>query len=175
MRHSFAAAVVLCLLFTSLSLAQSSAIKPMHIPAGTVLTFYLQTRLNSNDANAVDLLPKGTQLSIKMLDSIDSATTRDGSEFHGIVTTHISSPDGVVIHADAEVKGLFVLLRSKNHPNGFRYELLITEITDGGKSFRLTASLNESFLDIAAQPANELNGPVGTATRASGERAPANR
>src|SRR2546430_3677586 len=27
----------------------------------------------------------------------------------------------VVIHADAEVRGLFALLRSRNHPDGFRY------------------------------------------------------
>jgi hypothetical protein len=171
----FVAAVVFCLAITSLSLAQTSIVKPMHIPAGTVLTFYLQTRLNSSDANAVDLLPKGTQLNIKMLDSIDSATTRDGSEFHGVVTSHVSSPDGVVIHADAEVKGLFVLLRSKNHPNGFRYELLITEITDAGKSFRLTASLNESFLDVPDQPAAELNVPAGAAPRSAAKNTPANR
>jgi len=40
--------------------------------------------------------------------------------------------DGVVIHSEAEVRGLLVLLRSKNHPNGFRYELLLTELSDQG-------------------------------------------
>jgi len=153
MRRSLAT-LVLCLVVAPLILAQSTGMKPIRVPAGAVLTFYLQTRLNRADTNAVDLLPKGTQLSIKMLDPIDSATTRDGSEFRGIVASQVVSPDGVVIHADAEVKGLFAVLRSKNHPEGFRYELLITEITDAGKSIRLTASLNESFFDGPAQTAS---------------------
>jgi hypothetical protein len=50
------------------------------------------------------------------------------------------------------VRGLLVLLRSKNHPDGFRYELLLTQITDGAKSYPLTASLNSSFFDSSAQP-----------------------
>jgi len=152
MRRSLAT-LVLCLAVAPLILAQSSGMKPIRVPAGAVLTFYLQTRLNRADTNAVDLLPKGTQLNIKILDPIDSATTRDGSEFRGIVASQVVSLDGVVIHADAEVKGLFAVLRSKNHPEGFRYELLITEITDAGKSIRLTASLNESFFDGPAQTA----------------------
>lgn len=146
MRRCFAV-LVLCALLDSAGLAQNASLKPMHVPAGTVLTFYLQTRLNSNDANALDLLPKGTQLNVKVLEPIDSSINRDGSEFRGVVTSPVASQDGIVIHADAEVKGLFALLRSKNHPDGFRYELLITGITDGGKSFQLTASLNPSFLD----------------------------
>jgi hypothetical protein len=146
MRRCFAV-LVLCALVASAGLAQTASLKPVHVPAGTVLTFYLQTRLNSNDANALDLLPKGTQLNVKVLEPIDSSINRDGSEFRGVVTSPVVSQDSVVIHADAEVKGLFALLRSKNHPDGFRYELLITGITDGGKSFQLTASLNPSFLD----------------------------
>jgi hypothetical protein len=50
------------------------------------------------------------------------------------------------------VRGLLVLLRSKTHPEGFRYELLITRLIDHGKSYDLTASLNPSFLDPAVQP-----------------------
>jgi len=48
-----------------------------------------------------------------------------------------------------------VLLRSKTHPEGFRYELLVTGLTDRGKSFDLTASLNSSFLDPGGQPAGD--------------------
>ena len=146
----FIAVLFFYLVTTSSVQSQSQNIKPMHVPAGTILTFYLQTRLNSSDTNALDHLPKGTQLAVKISEPIDSATNRDGSEFRGTVTAPVVSSDGVVIHADAEVKGLFALLRSKSHPDGFRYELLITEITDGGKSFRLTASLSSSFLDVPA-------------------------
>jgi hypothetical protein len=39
------------------------------------------------------------------------------------------------------------LLRSRSHPEGFRYELLITSLTDHGKSYILTASLNPSLAD----------------------------
>jgi hypothetical protein len=68
------------------------------------------------------------------------------------VVSDLSRGDGVVIHADSEVRGLLVLLRSKNHPDGFRYELLLTELTDHGKSYPLTASLNSSFHDAGVQP-----------------------
>ena len=133
--------------------ARNSDLKPVHVPAGTVLTFYLQTRLNPADGNVIDLLPKGTVLSIRVLDAIDSDVTRDGAQFRGLVVAPVVSKDEVVIHADAAVRGLFALLRSRNHPDGFRYELLITGITDGGKLFQLTASLNPSFQDTAAQTA----------------------
>jgi len=137
--------------------ARNSDLKPVHVPAGTVLTFYLQTRLNPADGNVIDLLPKGTVLSIRVLDAIDSDVTRDGAQFRGVVVAPVVSKDEVVIHADAEVRGLFALLRSRNHPDGFRYELLITGIADGGKLFQLTASLNPSFQDPSAQTAGGPN------------------
>jgi len=147
----------------------NSSIKPVHVPAGTVLTFYLQTRLNPVGGNALDLLPKGTVLSVKILDSIDSDVNRDGTEFRGLVVSPLVSRDEVVIHADAEVRGLFALLRSKSHPDGFRYELLITGISDGGKSFQLTASLNPSFLDGGNQSSSSnTNGNSTTSTTGNG-------
>ena len=88
---------------------------------------------------------------LKIFSAIDSNADRDGSEFHGSVVSDLSLGDGVVIHSDAEVRGLLVLLRSKNHPDGFRYELLLTELTDGGKSYPVTASLSTSFFDAAPQ------------------------
>ncbi|PYT50576.1 MAG: hypothetical protein DMG43_14765 [Acidobacteria bacterium] len=60
----------------------------------------------------------------------------------------------VIVRSEAEVRGLLVLLRSRSHPEGFRYELLITGLTDRGKSYELTASLNPSFLDPSTQPAS---------------------
>lgn len=143
--------LVLCgLLFGTFGArSQTAGVPPVHVPSGSVLTFYLQTRLNpgTGNANAIDLLPKGTELKIKVLDSIDSDLTQDGAQFRGVVVNPLVSHDQVIIHADAEVRGLFALLRSRNHPDGFRYELLITGITDGGKLFQLTASLNPSFED----------------------------
>ena len=137
---------------------QTPALEPIHVHSGTVLTFYLQTRLNPENGNAIDLLPKGTTLNIRVLDSIHSDLTHDGAEFHGVVVSPLVSKDEVVIHAGAEVRGLFALLRSRNHPEGFRYELLITGITDGGRLFQLTASLNPSFSDAAPQETAKANG-----------------
>jgi len=157
MRRLVLAAVFCLSVVSGAAWSRNASLKPVHVPAGTVLTFYLQTRLNPADGNVIDLLPKGTVLSIRVLDKIDSDVTRDGAEFHGVVVVPVMSKDEVVIHADAEVRGLFALLRSRNHPDGFRYELLITGIADGGKLFQLTASLSPSFQDTAAQTAGETN------------------
>ncbi len=45
---------------------------------------------------------------------------------------------------------------AKNHPEGFRYELLVTSLTDHTKTYDLTASLNPSFLD-AGEPAHPIS------------------
>jgi len=151
MRRMVLAAVYYLSVVSGAAWAQNAELKPIHVPAGTVLTFYLQTRLNPADGNVIDLLPKGTVFSIRVLDAIDSDATRDGAEFRGVVVAPVVAKDEVVIHADAEVRGLFALLRSRSHPAGFRYELLITGIADGGKLFQLTASLNPSFLDTSTE------------------------
>lgn len=148
--------VVLCTfsVFAIPSSAQvsNSTIEPIHVAAGSVLPFHLQTRLRPNAADPIDTLPQGTVFRVKMLTSIDSSADRDGSEFHASVVSDLSLGNDIVIHADSEVRGLLVLLRSKNHPDGFRYELLLTELTDHGKSYPLTASLNTSFHDAGGQP-----------------------
>lgn len=148
-------AVVLCAvsLFAVSSPAQvsNSTLEPIRVQPGSILAFHLQTRLRPNAADPLDGLPQGTVFHVKILTPIDSSTDRDGSEFHGSVVSDLSLGDGVVIHADSEVRGLFVLLRSKSHPEGFRYELLLTELVDHGKAYPLTASLNSSFYDASAQ------------------------
>jgi hypothetical protein len=127
--------------------AVAGGLQPLRIQAGSVLTFYLQTRLRPVAEDPLDALPQGTLLHVRLLRPIDSTVDRDGSEFHGWVVSDLALGDGIVIHVDSEVRGLLVLLRSRNHPNGFRYELLLTELTDHGKSYPLTASLNPSFFD----------------------------
>jgi len=137
----------------------SSNLEPIRVHAGTVLAFHLQTRLRHNTSDPLDALPQGTTFHVKMLNPVDSTADRDGSEFHGTVVSDLSLGDGVVIHADSEVRGILVLLRSKNHPDGFRYELLVTELSDHGKSYPLTASLNTSFYDAGPQP-SAANVPI---------------
>jgi len=127
--------------------AQTANIEPIHAQLGAVLTFHLQTRLNPTDRNEMDVLPRGTVLRVKMLNGVDSSVDRDGSEFHGEVVDSVSAGSKVIVHSESEVRGILVLLRSKNHPEGFRYELLVTSLTDHAKTYDLTASLNPSFLD----------------------------
>jgi hypothetical protein len=157
MRRSFAAVLCLLTLLAATTYSQASAVEPIRVTAGTILKFHLQTRLNPTTGDALDALPKGTVLEVRMLDSIDSAADRDGAEFHGTLVAPLVLGGEVIIRSEAEVRGLLVLLRSKNHPDGFRYELLVTRLTDRGKSYDLTASLNPSFIDPAPQPAADSN------------------
>ena len=130
--------------------AQKTSIEPVRVSAGTVLTFHLQTLLRAGN-DVTDSLPKGTVLEIRILDSMDSDVDRDGAEFHGSVVSAILSGNEVIVHPDAEVHGILALLRSKSHPDGFRYELLVTSLTDHGKAMSLTASLKTSFSDDLAK------------------------
>jgi len=153
MRHSFAAVLCFVSLLASAAPRPNPAVAPVRVAAGTVLKFHLQTRLNPTAGDTFDSFPKGTVLEVRMLDSIDSAVDHDGAEFHGSLAAPLVLGGEVIIHSESEVRGLLALLRSKSHPEGFRYELLVTGLTDHGKSYDLTASLNPSFLDPAAQPA----------------------
>jgi len=129
---------------------QNANIEPIHAQLGAVLTFHVQTRLNPTDRNEMDVLPRGTVLRVRMLNGVDSNLDRDGSEFHGEVVESVSEGTRVIVHSESEVRGMLVLLRSKNHPEGFRYELLVTSVTDHAKTYDVTASLNPSFLDAGA-------------------------
>jgi len=151
--------IVLCALTlcATATFGQSANVEPVRAAAGTVLTFYLQTRLNPASVSALDALPKGTQLRARLLDPIDSSVDHDGASFRALLASPVVSANNeVIVHADAEARGLFVLLRSRNHPQGFRYELLLTSVVESGKSLDLTASLNPSFFETQkAEPAGE--------------------
>lgn len=149
--------LVLCFmaLFGNAVLAQKLSIEPLRIAAGTILTFHLQARLNPS-GNAPDMLPKGTPLLVKIQDSIDSDVNHDGTIFRGSLVSPVTLGNEILIHPDAEVQGLFALLRSPTHPDGFRYELFLTGVTDRGKLVALTASLNPSFSDVSGGPQSRL-------------------
>lgn len=149
MKRMALVALFLASAFASVAQGQASSTVPVpvRVTAGTVLTFYLHARLNPTSGDSLDGLPKGTLLRVTMLDSIDSAVNADGTEFHGTVVSGLTSSGELVIHPESEVKGILALLRSMSHPEGFRYELLITSLTDHGKSYALTASLTASLTD----------------------------
>jgi hypothetical protein len=139
--------------FAGAARGQGSSLEPIHAQLGAVLTFHLQTRLNPTDRNEMDVLPRGTVIRVKMLNGVDSGVDRDGSVFHGEVVDSVSAGDKIIVHSESEVRGILVLLRSKNHPEGFRYELLLTSVTDHAKTYDMTASLNPSFFDASAPSA----------------------
>ncbi|MGB7847656.1 MAG: hypothetical protein WBL63_18740 [Candidatus Acidiferrum sp.] len=151
MQRYAAALVCVISVFASQVHAQKIGIEPIHVAAGAVLTFHLQTRLNPGSLNETDVLPRGTVIRVRMLDPIDSNVDRDGSKFRGEVVSSIATGNEIVVHSESEVRGLLALLRSRSHPEGFRYELLVTRVNDHGKSYDLTASLNPSFFDAGAQ------------------------
>jgi hypothetical protein len=141
------AALCLCSVLALHARGQKTAAEPVQVASGTILVFHLQTRLSPGTGNETDILPKGTVLRVKLLQAVDSNVDRDGSEFRGEVVSSVLSGNEIVLHSESEVRGLLALLRSKSHPEGFRYELLITRVNDHGKSYDLTASLSPSFVD----------------------------
>lgn len=147
-------------MFLSTASGQSSGVPPLQVGTGTILTFYVQTRLNPNNQNVVDVLLKGTILQVKMLDTIDSKVNADGTLFRGEMVSSVTSGNQTVVHSDSEVRGILALLRSRSHPEGFRYELLITRVTDHGRSYDLTASLSPSFFENASVPVPVPSSPT---------------
>jgi hypothetical protein len=147
MQRYVLAVLCLCSLLVCQARGQKSSAEPVQIASGTILTFHLQTRLSPGTGNETDVLPKGTVIRVKLLQAVDSNVDRDGSEFRGEVVSSVHSGNEIVLHSESEVRGLLALLRSKSHPEGFRYELLITRVNDHGKSYDLTASLSSSFVD----------------------------
>jgi len=142
----------LCVLWVSVQplFPQSFGIAPLHFSAGEVLTFYSQSRLYPSSDNPLDALPKGTALRVKLLDGVDSNTEADGAPFRGILEAPLADGGNTALAEEhAEVRGLLVLLRSRAHPEGFRYELLLTRISVHGKMRDLTATLNPSLFDTA--------------------------
>jgi hypothetical protein len=138
---------ILCCLsvFLSTSSSQSSGVPPLQVATGTILTFHVQTRLNPNSENVVDVLPRGTILQVKMLDTINSKVNADGTHFRGEMVSSVTSGNQTIVHSDSEVRGILALPRSRSHPEGFRYELVTTGVTAHGRSYDLTASLSPSF------------------------------
>ena len=141
-------------------------ISPLQFPAGTVVDFQLQSRLAPSAADPADALPAGTALHIKLLRAIDSRIDSDGSEFQGVLVSPLEQNSHVVVPANAEAHGLLALLRSQRHPEGFRYELLVTSLVDGGKSYTVTASLDSSLFE-SKPAANQTSQNVAPTSAAS--------
>lgn len=153
-------ALCLTAIFALQASAQKTDIEPLRFAAGAVLTFHMQTRMNPGDGNETDLLPQGTALRVRILQPIDSTADQDGSEFRGEIASAVISGGETIVHSQAKVRGILALLRSRNHPEGFRYELLITSVEDQGKTYVLTASLMPTISDTRPATASKAPEPV---------------
>ncbi|MGB7025550.1 MAG: hypothetical protein WBD73_17310 [Candidatus Acidiferrales bacterium] len=131
------------------------SIGQVRVHAGSVLKFQLQTRLKASNSDSMDAFPAGTVLRVKMLETIDSTRDADGTPFRGVLLSSLASGTEIVAHADADVTGMLVLLRSREHPDGFRYVLLVTKISDGDKSYPVTAAVASSLYDSSDKSAKE--------------------
>src|SRR5256885_17015010 len=116
MHRSVVAVLCLISLFVSPTPGQNAIAAPVRVAAGTVLNFHLQTRLNPTAGDTLDALPKGTVLQVRMLDSIDSGVDRDGAEFHGSLAAPLILEGVAIVRFEAEVPGLPVVLRGREHP-----------------------------------------------------------
>lgn len=147
------ALVLLCVVLSVPSSAdgQTSDVPALRFAVGTIVTFHVQSRLRPEMDDTLNGMPQGTAMQVKLLDAIDSTQNRDGSSFRGTLMTTIGSGKAIV-HADAEVHGILVLLRSRSHPNGFRYELMVTSISEDGQSHPLSAFLSPSLFEAKAAP-----------------------
>jgi len=165
MRFAFAVLCVTSLCAIPNAKCQTSEVPALRFAAGAVVTFHVQSRLQPDTDDALEGIAQGTAIQVKLLDAIDSTQNHDGSAFRGTLVSSIGSGKAA-IHADAEVRGILVLLRSKSHPNGFRYELMVTSINENGQSHPLTASLSSSLFEAASSPV-PASGPAASAPQPS--------
>jgi hypothetical protein len=164
-RYICASFVCVLALFAVAAYGQDLSLKPIRFESGTVFSFRLQTRLQTSSEDMMNSLPSGTVLQIKMLASAQRDADADGAPFRGTVVSPISYGGQVLIHSAATVEGIQILLRNRAHPDGFRYELLITDLTDQGQSYTITAFFDPALTeeDGARSPA-AIAGPAQSTT-----------
>ena len=159
MRLALAVLCVTCLFTAHNARGQAPEAPSLRIAAGTVVTFHVQSRLQTEANDPLAVIRQGTPLHVRLLDGIDSAQDRDGASFRGTLVSSIGSGKAA-IRADARVHGILVLLRSRSHPNGFRYELMVTSITANGRSHPLSASMSPSLFETAVVSAFPASDPA---------------
>lgn len=84
-------------------------------------------------------VPAGTQLSIRMIDEVDSEKAQVGDVFHGSISAPVSIDDQTVIPTTADVEGRVVDVKSAGRfAGGSLLTLQLTKLTMNGKSYSIT-------------------------------------
>lgn len=102
-----------------------------------VLISSLLVAQRSREGGVGGPIPEGTQVTIRMIDTLSSETAREGDTFHATLEQPIVDASGRTLYAkDADVTGK--VLRA--HPSGRlsdpgELELTLTSITAGGRTY----------------------------------------
>jgi len=83
-------------------------------------------------------VPAGTQLSIRMSDTVDSEKAQVGDVFHGSISAPVTVDDQTVIPTTADVEGRVVDVKSAGRfAGGSILTLQLTKLTMNGKSYSI--------------------------------------
>lgn len=84
-------------------------------------------------------VPSGTVLSIRMIDSVDTASNQEGDSFRATLDAPVTVGDQVVIPTNADIMGRVAALRSAGHFTGqSQLALELTKVSFGGHTYSIT-------------------------------------
>lgn len=83
-------------------------------------------------------VPDGTQISVRLIDAVDSEVNQAGDTFRASLAQPVSLDGGIVIPANADIEGRVVDVKSAGHFKGQSLLALeLTRLTMNGKSYEL--------------------------------------
>jgi hypothetical protein len=115
-------------------------------------------RGSADKTNSVTL-PSGTQLMVKMTDSVNSETSQPGQRFRGTLETNLTADGALVAPKGTTVFGRLLSAESAGSRSGGLLEFDLTDIEINGQTYSLATSANQ------AQGASAETG-AGTGARA---------
>jgi hypothetical protein len=87
---------------------------------------------------ALVIIPEGTRVSIRLVDSIDSDKNRAGDTFRATLDSPVMVGDRVVVPKDADIEGQVLDVKSAGHFTGRSdLALVLTTLSVNGKSYEL--------------------------------------
>ena len=105
-------------------------------------------------------IPKGTKLSVRLIDPIDSAVNKVGDVFRAALDAPVVVEDKVVIPKHADIEGQVVDATSAGHFTGrSQIGLVLTKVTAGGKTYGLkTAAVSKQGASRGVRTAETVGG-----------------
>ncbi len=105
-------------------------------------------------------IPKGTKLSVRLIDPIDSAVNKAGDVFRATLDAPVVVEDKVVIPKQADIEGQVVDAASAGHFTGrSQIGLVLTKVTAGGKTYDLkTAAVSKQGASRGVRTAETVGG-----------------